>query len=244
MQETSLIALSLPTQKNLFLKLESENPTGSLKDRMVGRTLDLMAEEGKLTDVHTIVEASSGNTGSALAYEGGRRGYKVIICIASHISEQKKKKIRSYGAEVKEFDVTKNTEAEIEGAAQLGKEKGTFFFNQFSNPYHVQAYKKSLASEILQQLESQRVKINYLLGGVGTGASLIAVGSVLKQEHNSKLDIYAVSPQVYPTKIEGLHPGHLRGDFPIWKMRPNRFEKSRLFIEDDQALRGCEILKK
>ena len=237
------INLDPKSYKRAFAKLESYNPTGSLKDRMAGHTLDLLLEDKAISENTTIVEASSGNTGIALAYACAKRSLKAIICVADHISTEKKNRIREYKAELREFDVSNNTEAEIEAAASIGKRDGFHFFNQFENPHHLDAYKKTLAAEILQQLSSKEITIDFLVAGIGSGASLRAVGETLREKHNTELKIVGISPETYPTKIEGLHPGHIRGDFKIWQERPEGFESDRLFLSDDQAIEGAIDLR-
>ena len=242
---TPLVEVDLgpKSNKRVFAKLENENPTGSLKDRMVDHTLDLLIQNQNITTETIIVEASSGNTGIALASACAKRNLKAIICVAQHISADKKQNIIELGAELREFDTSSDTEAEIKAASELGKEDGFHFFNQFENPHHVDAYKETLGNEIIDQLNLKQIQIDYLIAGVGSGASLRAVGELLREKHNSELKIIAVSPDKHPTKIEGLHPGHIRGDFKIWKNRPKRFEDDRLFLSDKDAIRGAIELK-
>ncbi len=227
----------------VYAKLESYLPSGSLKDRMTGYALDKMMTAGELKKGDVVVEASSGNTGISLAKACFERGLHAIICVASHISAEKKNRIIELGAELKELSTSNNTEAEIEEARRLGALPGHVFFNQFENPYHLEGYKQTLVPELLIQLEERKVRIDTLLAGIGTGASIRAVGEELRKRHNPSLEVFGVSPHAHQTKIEGLHPGHVRGDFPIWRQRKSGFENGRILVRDKNAVRGAILLE-
>ena len=225
-------------------KLEGENPTGSLKDRMIVYTLKAYERTGMIRPGDSIVEASSGNTGIALAYYCAQLGYKVIICVDTRISSFKKNRIKQLGAKLVECECTKNPEANIELARELGTQENTFWFNQFSNPFHVQAHYHTLGQETAKQLEFLSIKINYLVAGLGSGGSILGLGHKLREIHNKEIKIFAVSPSQNPTLIEGLHPGHIRGDFPLWKLRESGFEEGRIFIDDQDAIMEAINLEK
>ena len=105
--------------RRFFAKLEGKNPSGSLKDRMIPYVIAKLEEEGRLKRGMTIIEASSGNTGISLARFVHELGYDVLICMPEHISPEKKAMMKQYGAEIKEFDTSKNSEADIEAACEL-----------------------------------------------------------------------------------------------------------------------------
>jgi cysteine synthase A len=211
---------------------------------MVERVIAAALKRGELTSGQTVVEASSGNTGIALASYCVPRGFSVEIFVSDHIADEKKQKIRGLGAELIEVDTSKNSEAEIEAAKERGSQPGSYYFNQFENPHHMQAYKESLAEEIVMQLKRAQVKVDVLLGGVGTGASLRAVADVLRSCHNTALEVYPVFPMVYPTVIEGVHPVQLRGAFKIWSEREEGFESGEHFVSDNDAVKGMRVLYK
>ncbi len=224
-------------QVRFYAKIEADNPTGSMKDRMVGAVLDILENKKELQHAMTIVEASSGNTGIALAKVGVERGYSVVICTPDSNVPEKRKLMRQYGADVREFNTQIDTEADINAARELGKQKGWYFFNQFENPYHTQAYYNSFGAEIIEQLKEMNVVIDTVVGGVGTGGSLVGLIQRLREEHNPLLKIYAVGPKQSPSKIEGLHPGHIRGYFKIWKDRPTPFEENHILIDNEEAIK-------
>ncbi|MBI2668719.1 cysteine synthase family protein [Candidatus Woesearchaeota archaeon] len=222
-------------ERRLFAKIEAQNPTGSMKDRFVRYAIQRLEQDKVLRKGMTIVEASSGNTGIALSKGGTERGYKIVICMPKHISADKKWFIRQNGAEICEYDTTKDTEADIDAAREFGKQSDWYFLNQFENPYHIEAYYHSLGQEVLNQSRERHVSIDAVVAGVGTGASLIGLAKRIREEY-SYCKIYAVSSKSSPTKIEGLHPGQIRGDFKIWLDRPQPFEEQRIFIEDEEAI--------
>ena len=236
---TSILELSQYTTlgSKYIAKLEGENPTGSLKDRMVPYTLRSYEKAGLIHPGDAIVEASSGNTGIALAFWGLQFGYQIIICVDSRVCIFKKNKIKELGAELIECDCTQDSEACIKAASKIGKSSKAFWFNQFDNPFHVHAYYETLGNEVVQQLNTLSIRIDYLIAGLGSGGSILGLGYKLRQQHNAALKVFAVSPLQNPTLIEGLHPGHIRGDFPIWTERDSNFESERIFVSDDKALK-------
>ena len=223
-------------ERKIYVKYEHLNPTGSLKDRMVGYVLSRSIEKGLLRQGMTIVEASSGNTGAALAHAAAQIGFATIIFTAASTAKEKISAIKELGGDVRVVETSKEAGEEIRQAKSRGQKLGYFYFNQFENPFHVEAYESSLAEEIVTDLTKKKITVDTFLSGLGTGASLLAVGRKLKSA-NPNLKIYAVSPSRVPTDIEGLHPGHLvrGGHFKIWRERPRGFENDVLFVDDKDA---------
>lgn len=231
--------------RRIFAKHEYLGPTGSIKDRMVERVLACAISEGDLRTGMEIVEASSGNTGAALAYAGSRLGFNVRIFVASSVSPEKIQMIKSFGAEVHEVDIEQGQGSEVQCAASYARDTGSYLFNQFENRHHVDAYKETLGAEILLQLESEKIIIEHFVGGVGSGGSIRALGELLRERHNESLKVWATVPAVYPSDIEGLNPGHLRkeGHFKIWLDRPPNFETGLFEVNDEDAFREMLSLK-
>lgn len=231
-------------QRRIFIKQEHLGPTGSIKDRIILRMLHLALKNGSLKPNSEIVEASSGNTGVALALAGRELGFNVRIFVAAGISPIKIAAIEKYGACVEKVQINNAADSEIEKAAQYAKAKGAYLFNQFENPFHIEAYKETLCSELLIQLKESGIRIDHFVGGIGSGASLRAVGETLRAEHNSKIEIHAVAPAIYPSDIEGLNPGHLRrqGHFKIWCDRQSSFEKETIYAQDCNAYKAIVAL--
>ena len=241
---TELACYAAPSRR-IFVKHEYLGPTGSVKDRMVERVLACATNEGDLRTGMEIVEASSGNTGAALARAGSRLGFNVRIFVASSVATEKIQTIKSFGAEVHEVDIEQGQVSEVQCAANYAHETGGYLFNQFGNRHHVDAYKETLGAEILSQLESEKIIIEHFVGGVGSGGSVRAVGELLRERHNESLKVWATVPAVYPSDIEGLNPGHLRneGHFKIWLDRSPDFETGLIEVNDEDAFREILSLK-
>jgi cysteine synthase len=235
------LAVEGTTQKRIFVKHEHLGPTQSMKDRMVGRVLQAAIESGELKPGMEVVEASSGNTGAALAFAGSKLGLTVRIFVSSKVSSEKIEKITALGGIVHTIDVT-DTVSEIEQAVEHARQHRAYLFNQFENPHHVPAYKATIGAELLVQLEEQKIRIDHFIAGIGSGGSIRAIGETLRERHNERLKIWAVVPAVYPSDIEGLNPGHLRrqGHFKIWNERQPGFESAIIEATDRDAF--AEIL--
>lgn len=232
-------------QRRVFAKHEYLGETGSIKDRMVESVLTCAVREGELKEGMEIVEASSGNTGAALASGARRLGCLARIFVSSLVSSEKIAMIEALGAKVERIDVRGGAVSEVELAGAYAREHGAYFFNQFENPHHIQAYKNTLGVELLAQIGERAIKVDHFVGGVGSGAAIRAVGEILRERHNAELKIWATIPAVSPTDIEGLHPGHLRreGFFKIWRERPAAFESGIDEVIDSDAYREIFLLE-
>ena len=154
----------------LFLKLEFQNPGGSIKDRVALSMIE--AAEGKLEKNALLVEATAGNTGLGLALVAAQKGYRLLIVVPDKMSQEKIFQLKAMGAEVvmTRSDVTKgHPEYYQDLAARLAEEKGGFFINQFANPANPQAHERSTGPEIWEQMEH---KVDAVVAGVGTGGTL------------------------------------------------------------------------
>jgi cysteine synthase A len=202
-------------------------------------------KRGLLKVGDTVVEASSGNAGAAIANAAKALGLRCRIFVPESISITKVEKIQSYGADVTKMDASAATGAEILAARQLGSQPGHFFFNQFENPLCAPAYRNSLGPELVRQLLAASVVPTTFIAGVGTGSSILGVGSALRAAFDSPIQIIAVAPDCSPTDIEGLHPGHLRpeGWFAPWRTRQQNFEQKMVFVSNEDAYRTSARLK-
>ncbi len=212
---------------------------------MVANVLELALKSGALVKGQEIVEASSGNTGVALAYVGRSLGFKVRVFVASGISPEKIGAIQNHGAAVEKIDVDSGKVSEITCAAHYAKAHGAYFFNQFENPFHIPSYKQVMCPEIVRKASDLGIRIDHFVGGIGSGASLRAVGEFLRAHHNPKLEVHAVAPEIYPSDIEGLNPGHLRkeGHFKIWRDRESDFENGVTYVRDGDAYQSLMLLE-
>src|SRR6185503_11193095 len=161
----------------LFLKLENQNPGGSIKDR-VGRSLIESAERaGKIQPGGTLIEATAGNTGLGLALVAGQKGYRLHLVIPDKMSQEKIFHLRAMGADITltRSDVSKgHPEYYRDVAERLARETpDSHFINQFGNPANPQAHEETTAPEIWQQTDH---KLDAVVCGVGTGGTLAGIG--------------------------------------------------------------------
>ena len=161
----------------LFLKLENQNPGGSIKDRIALSMIEAAEAEGKLQPGGTVVEATAGNTGLGLALVAGAKGYRVLLVIPDKMSQEKISHVRALGAEVRitRSDVTRgHPEYYQDVAARLAEEiPGAFYVNQFGNPANPLAHERTTGPEIWEQM---RHDVDAVVVGVGSGGTLTGLG--------------------------------------------------------------------
>ena len=161
----------------LFLKLENQNPTGSIKDRVALAMIEAAERDEKLKPGGTVIEATAGNTGLGLALVAGAKGYRVLLVIPDKMSQEKVYHVRALGAEVKivRSDVTRgHPEYYQDVAARLAEEiPGAFYVNQFGNPANPRAHERSTGPEIWEQM---RHDVDAIVCGVGSGGTLTGLG--------------------------------------------------------------------
>ncbi|MEA3192159.1 MAG: cystathionine beta-synthase [Betaproteobacteria bacterium] len=156
----------------LFLKLESQNPGGSIKDRIALTMIEAGEKDGVLKAGSLIVEATAGNTGLGLALVASQKGYRVLIVVPDKMSQEKIFHLRALGAEVvmTRSDVTKgHPDYYQDRAASIAAEKGAFYVNQFANPANPLAHEKTTGPEIWRQMEE---RVDAVVCGVGTGGTI------------------------------------------------------------------------
>jgi cystathionine beta-synthase len=156
----------------LFLKLESHNPGGSIKDRVALAMIEAAERDGQLQKDSLIVEATAGNTGLGLALVAAQKGYRLLIVVPDKMSQEKIFHLKAMGAEVvlTRSDVTKgHPEYYQDLAARLAREKSAFYVNQFGNPANPKAHEETTGPEIWQQMEHQ---VDAVIAAVGTGGTI------------------------------------------------------------------------
>src|SRR5437870_1823448 len=161
----------------LFVKLESQNPTGSIKDRVALAMIEAAEREGKLQPGGTVIEATAGNTGLGLALVAGAKGYRVLLVIPDKMSQEKIYHVRALGAEVKivRSDVTRgHPEYYQDVAARLAEEiPGTFYVYQLCNPVNPMSHERSTCPELWEHM---RHDVDAIVCGVGSGGTLTGLG--------------------------------------------------------------------
>ena len=194
----------------VLVKLEFFNPANSVKDR-IGRAIIEAAEaDGTLKPGGTIVEATSGNTGIALALVGAARGYKVVLTMPETMSLERRVTLRAYGAEIVLTPGSAGMQGAVDKANEIVAEtEGAILARQFSNPANPAVHRATTAEEIWKDTDGA---VDIFIAGFGTGGTVTGVGNVLK-ERKPSVEIYGVEPEASallttgkagPHKIQGL----------------------------------------
>ncbi len=185
----------------IFAKIEGQNPGGSIKDRPALFMINEAEKSGKLTKEKTIIEATSGNTGIALAMIAALKGYKIKLFMPECVSLERRKILESYGAELVLTPAAENTDGAIIRAKKLLSDYPDLYFmpDQFSNPANPLSHYQTTGPEILKQINGE---IDFLAVGLGSTGSLMGTSRFLK-ENIPTIQIVAIEP-VKKHKIQGL----------------------------------------
>lgn len=199
---TPLVKLNNVTDHEIYVKVEKNNPAGSIKDRPAYYMIKDAIESGKLKEGMKIVEPTSGNTGIGLAMVGKLLGYEVTLVMPDTMSLERRSLVKAYGAELILTEGSKGVQGSVDKAKELVESGGYFMPDQFSNPANAKAHEETTGVEIL----NSGVKVKGFVAGVGTGGTVSGVGRVLKKELNSK--IWAMEPAESPLITEGKFGPH------------------------------------
>ncbi len=201
-----------PKHVSLYAKVESFNPGGSVKDRLALAIVLDAERSGALKPGQTIVEATSGNTGVALAMVAAARGYPFVAVMTETFSIERRKLMRAYGAKVILTPAAERGSGMVRKAEELAKRHGWFLARQFENPANPAYHRQTTAAEILRDFAGAR--LDYFVSGWGTGGTLTGVGQVLKIAR-PEVRIVAAEPagaallsgkEWQPHKIQGWTP--------------------------------------
>jgi cysteine synthase A len=197
----------------LYAKLESFNPGGSVKDRIGVAMIEAAEAEGRIEPGKTtIVEATSGNTGIALAFVCAAKGYDLVLTLPQGMSRERSGLLRLYGAEVQEVESLGGMDEAVEAARRMAERDDVFLPDQFSNPANPEVHRRTTGPEILDALDR---RVDVFVAGVGTGGTITGVGEVLK-DHNPETRVVGVEPSASavlsggaagPHKIQGIGAG-------------------------------------
>ena len=199
-------------EAQVFAKLEFYNPTSTVKDRIGIAMIDAAEKSGELKPGGTIIEATSGNTGIALAMVGAARGYKVILTMPDSMSKERRALLRAFGAELVLTPAAEGMRGAVAKAEELGANEGAVLVRQFENAANPEIHRKTTAQEIWNDTDGQ---VAALVAGIGTGGTITGVGQALK-EKNPDIKIFAVEPAASPILNGGKPGGH-----PIQGIGPN-----------------------
>jgi cysteine synthase A len=206
MGDTPLVRLSRITRglrPTILAKCEMLNPGGSVKDRIGVAMIEAAEREGRIEPGRTtIVEATSGNTGIALAFVCAAKGYELVLTLPQGMSRERTGLLRLYGARVEEVESLGGMDEAMVAARTLAGGDDAFLPDQFSNPANPEIHRRTTAPEILSALDG---RVDVLVAGVGTGGTITGVGEVLKQRNPDAL-VVAVEPASSPV-LGGGSPG-------------------------------------
>lgn len=192
--------------KNVWIKLERNNPGNSIKDRIALAMIEDAEAKGLLKPDSVIIEPTSGNTGIGLAFVAAVKGYKLILVMPESMSVERRKLMSIYGAEFELTPREKGMKGAIEKARELTESTPNAWSpSQFDNQANVDIHRKTTAQEILADFPEG---IDYLITGVGTGGHITGVADILKQKFPN-LKVFAVEPEASPVLSggdPGLHP--------------------------------------
>ena len=196
---------------NVFAKLEFYNPSATVKDRLGIAMVDAAEKSGVLKPGGTIVEATSGNTGIALAMVGAARGYKVILTMPESVSKERRKLIKAYGAELVLTPASEGMKGAVAKSEELGK-SGAVMVRQFENEAGPAIHRKTTGEEIWRDTDGT---VDVLISGIGTGGTITGTGQLLK-ERKPSIKVFGVEPAASPI-LNGGAPG----PHPIQGIGPN-----------------------
>ena len=197
------------TVATVLIKIEAQNPSGSVKDRAAKYMIEDAEQRGVLKPGATIVEPTSGNTGIGLAAIAAAKGYRVILTMPETMSVERRNILKAYGAEIVLTEGSKGMNGAIEKAEELVRTiEGAYLPAQFDNPANAKAHYETTGPEIWQDTNGQ---VDIFVAGVGTGGTLTGTAKFLK-EQNPNIEIVAVEPFDSPVLSEGRSGAHpLRG---------------------------------
>jgi len=183
-------------------KLEFYNPAHSVKDRIGVAIVDAAERSGELKPGGTIVEATSGNTGIALAMVGAARGYKVVLAMPETMSKERRALLRAFGAELVLTPGSEGMKGAVNKAEEIGAQPGSILARQFANEANPQIHRETTAEEIWKDTDGQ---VDIFVSAIGTGGTITGVGQVLKSR-NPQIKVIGVEPAESPI-LNGGKPG-------------------------------------
>jgi len=200
-----------PAGVNLFVKVESFNPMGSVKDRMARAVIEDAERSGALKPGQTVIEATSGNTGIALAMVCAQKGYPLVVAMAENFSVERRRLMRFLGARVVLTPASEKGTGMLAKAAELARTHGWFLTRQFDNEVNANVHSETTAREILADFAEDG--LDYWVSGFGTGGTLKGVARVLKRE-SPRTRIVACEPDNAPVLGSGIPQPRAADDSP------------------------------
>ena len=210
-----------PGSAEIVVKLESQNPMDSVKDRIGAAMIEAAEREGLIRPGETVlVEPTSGNTGIALAFAAAVRGYRLVVTMPETVTEERRRVLRALGAEVVLTPGAEGMKGAIRRAEELRAETPRGWTpGQFDNPANPEVHRRTTAEEILEDTEG---RLDAFVSGVGTGGTIAGVGAVLKERLGAGVLVVAVEPasspvlsggEPGPNKIQGIGAGFVPANY-------------------------------
>ena len=228
----------------VFAKVESFNPAGSVKDRPALNMIETAERQGLINRDTVIIEPTSGNTGIGLAMVCAVKGYRMILTMPETMSEERRKLLKAYGAELVLTDGAKGMQGAVDKANDLHKEiKNSFIPQQFANPSNPEVHIHTTAEEIWRDTDG---KVDIVVAGVGTGGTISGIAKGLKAK-NSRIKAVAVEPETSPLLSKGVAGPHKIQGIGA-NFVPENFDKSvvdEIFtVSNEDALKtACRVAK-
>lgn len=246
---TPMVRLNRMNKKgnaDIYVKFEGLNVGGSIKTRTAFNMIEQAEKEGKIHKDTIIVEPTSGNQGIGLALVGAVKGYRTIIIMPDSVSEERRKLVKHYGAEVilihDAGDIGECIDKCLQTALKMAKEdKNVFVPQQFANPNNTKAHKHHTALEILEQVAGP---IDGFCSGIGTGGTITGIGETLKAQ-NPQIEIWAVEPEHAAILAGGTIGTHLQmgiGDGIIPDILNQEIYDNIYIVTDEEALETAKDL--
>jgi len=230
------------TGAEVYVKLESFNPGGSVKDRIAKNMILDAEEKGLLNKDSVIIEPTSGNTGVGLAMVAASKGYRLILVMPDTMSMERRSLLQAYGAELVLTPGAKGMKGAIDRAYELKNEyKNSLILQQFENPANPETHRKSTALEIIEDFNGE---LDYFISGVGTGGSITGTGEVLKDKIPN-IKVVAVEPEDSPVlsggnagphKIQGIGAGF------VPKVLNSNIYDEIIKVSNENAFKGAKDL--
>lgn len=197
--------IAYPNSAEMIVKLESQNPMDSVKDRIGAAMIEAAERNGKIkAGETTLIEPTSGNTGIALAFAAAVKGYKLIVTMPDSVTAERRRVLAALGAEVILTPGAEGMKGAIKKAADVAEETPhSYALSQFDNPANPEIHRHTTAEEILEDTDG---RIDAFVAGVGTGGTINGVGHILKERVGKNVRIVAVEPASSPV-LSGGEPG-------------------------------------
>lgn len=227
---------------DIWMKIESFNPGGSVKDRVALEMIEDAERKGIIAPGATLIEPTSGNTGVGLAWVGRLKGYEVILTMPETMSLERRNLLKAYGARLELTDGARGMSGAIERAEELKNSiEGAVILGQFTNPANPLAHEKGTGEEIWRDTEGQ---VDIFVAGIGTGGTISGCAKALKK-HRSDIQVVGLEPASSPFLTQGKSGRHGIQGIGAGFM-PETFDASLVdeivTVEDEVAMEGSRML--